>query len=179
MKRMSMALALVLGLIVIGSSQTGLHAGDRAGAFNVYDCTGPAKGQSLCYCCRYGRRPVISLFAREINAELAGLIEQIDKQVAEHADASLAAFVVVLTEDPEEDEAKLQELAERHKIENVPLTLFDGFVGPADYKLDEEAALTVMMWKDQDIRVKQGFASGEFKKSSIKDVLEQTTTILE
>ena len=29
--------------------QSGLQPGDAAGAFNVLDCTGPAKGKTLCY----------------------------------------------------------------------------------------------------------------------------------
>ena len=29
--------------------KSGLQVGDSAGAFNVKDCTGPAKGKSLCY----------------------------------------------------------------------------------------------------------------------------------
>jgi hypothetical protein len=29
--------------------QSGLQAGDKAGAFNVKDCTGPSAGKSLCY----------------------------------------------------------------------------------------------------------------------------------
>ncbi len=29
--------------------KSGLQVGDSAGAFNVKDCTGPAKGTSLCY----------------------------------------------------------------------------------------------------------------------------------
>lgn len=29
--------------------KSGLQVGDRAGAFNVKDCTGPNKGKSLCY----------------------------------------------------------------------------------------------------------------------------------
>jgi hypothetical protein len=29
--------------------ESGLQVGDKAGAFNVKDCTGPNKGKSLCY----------------------------------------------------------------------------------------------------------------------------------
>ena len=29
--------------------KSGLQVGDRAGAFNVKDCTGPNKGRKLCY----------------------------------------------------------------------------------------------------------------------------------
>lgn len=29
--------------------ESGLKVGEKAGAFNVKDCTGPSKGKSLCY----------------------------------------------------------------------------------------------------------------------------------
>jgi len=122
---------------------------------------------------------VISLFAREITDDLASLVKQIDKTVADNSDAKLAAMLVLLSEDPEADEAKLQDLAERLDIENVPLTIFDGPTGPANYKLDESAELTVVMWVDQEIQVKRPYAAGEFKQASIKDVLQDTAKILE
>lgn len=47
--------SVALLVITIGSAtraadlESGLQVGDRAGAFNVKDCTGPAEGKSLCY----------------------------------------------------------------------------------------------------------------------------------
>ena len=32
-----------------GDLESGLKVGDKAGAFNVNDCTGPAAGKSVCY----------------------------------------------------------------------------------------------------------------------------------
>ena len=32
-----------------GDLESGLKVGDKAGAFNVKDCTGPAAGKSVCY----------------------------------------------------------------------------------------------------------------------------------
>ena len=45
--------ALLVATIVAPAAaaelESGLQVGDRAGAFNVKDCTGPSKGKSLCY----------------------------------------------------------------------------------------------------------------------------------
>jgi len=53
MKRIGIASAIavvgVVGFLAAGGLQSDAQAGDHAGAFNVYDCTGAAKGQSLCY----------------------------------------------------------------------------------------------------------------------------------
>lgn len=32
-----------------GKQKSGLQPGDKAGAYNVLDCTGPNKGKKLCY----------------------------------------------------------------------------------------------------------------------------------
>ena len=36
-------------MVTAGDIVSGLQVGDRAGAFNVKDVTGPRKGTSLCY----------------------------------------------------------------------------------------------------------------------------------
>ena len=46
------AAVLTLGLSGVAAAaelESGLQVGERAGAFNVKDCTGPSAGKSLCY----------------------------------------------------------------------------------------------------------------------------------
>ena len=43
-------LAMSVGTMVAGAElKSGLEIGQKAGAFQVKDCTGPSKGKSLCY----------------------------------------------------------------------------------------------------------------------------------
>ena len=43
-------LALSVGTMAAGAElKSGLPVGEKAGAFQVKDCTGPSKGKSLCY----------------------------------------------------------------------------------------------------------------------------------
>jgi hypothetical protein len=43
-------LALAVGTMAAGADlKSGLEVGEKAGAFQVKDCTGPSKGKSLCY----------------------------------------------------------------------------------------------------------------------------------
>ncbi len=37
------------GVFAAGKVTSGLPPGTKVGAFNVLDCTGPAKGKKLCY----------------------------------------------------------------------------------------------------------------------------------
>lgn len=47
--------SVALLVVTIGSAayaadlESGLQVGEKAGAFNVKDCTGPSEGKSLCY----------------------------------------------------------------------------------------------------------------------------------
>src|SRR5262245_59516802 len=114
--------------------KSGLPVGEEVPPFNVRDITGPSKGKTLCYRCQYGARPVVTVFTRELTDNVKDLVKKIDAQVGENKDKKMAAFVVVLTEDPDAVEPKLKSLAESAKISNTPLTIVEGASGPAEYK---------------------------------------------
>ena len=56
------------------------------------------------------------------------------------------AFVVLLTDDADKAAKELAKVAEEGKIENVPLTVFDGNAGPDSYKIAKNAGVIVLMW---------------------------------
>lgn len=174
----ALAVAALGGLAYAGDVESGLKPGDSPGAFNVQDCTGPKKGESLCYRCRYGGRPVVSIFARKVDDNLTDLIKRVDKKVGENEEKKMAAFVVLLTDDPDRDEATLKQIAEQNKIRNVPLTIFDGTAGPPGYKISEDADVTVLMWVKHEVKVNHAFADGELNKQSVKQVAASTGQIL-
>ena len=91
---------------------------------------------------------------------------------------SVAAFVTLLTNDPDKDEATLKEIAKKQGLKNVPLTVFDGVAGPEGYKIAEKANLTVTMWVDGDVKASRAFAKGEYKTASAKAIIEDTKKIL-
>jgi hypothetical protein len=122
---------------------------------------------------------VVNVFAREITDNLTSLVKQIDEKVGAHKDEKMAAFVVLLTDDPDAIEPQLKKLAEKQKIENTPLTLFDGVAGPPDYKIAEEAEVTVMMWVGLNVKVNRAYAKDKFDKKAIEQILKDTAEILE
>ncbi len=187
MKRLlvpALALLATLAVVVSGSTAgddvaSGLKVGDRVGAFNVLDCTGPAKGTTLCYRCRYGNRPVVSIFARDVDDNVAQLIKEVDAKVAANESKDMSAFVVLLSDDPDAAEKKLTEVAEKNNIKNVPLTVFDGTAGPPSYKIQKDAGVTVLMWNKGKIESSHGFADGKkLDKQKIKEVVSDTSKIL-
>ena len=122
---------------------------------------------------------MVTIFTRSITDNLTSLVRLIDKQLEENEDKKLASFVVLLSNDPDADEAKLKELAEKQGIKNIPLTIYDGIAGPPNYNIAEDADLTVLQWKDLKVVVNHAFAKGELKVDGVTKVVESTAKILE
>jgi hypothetical protein len=163
---------------VAGELKSGLQAGSSPPAFLVNDITGPAKGTTLCYRCRYGARPVVAIFTRKIDDNVAQLVKEIDSTVAKNEDAKMAAFVVLLSDNPSANEKTLADLAEKQGITVTPLTTFEDNVGPKGYDVSKDAEVNVMMWVGQKVKVNHAFAPGEFTGKDVKKVVSDTSEIL-
>ena len=122
---------------------------------------------------------MVAIFARSITDNLASLVKQIDEQVAKNEDKKMASFVILLSNDADGDEAKLKALAEKAGIKHVPLTIFDGVAGPPNYKIAEDADVTVLHWKERKTIVNHAFAKGQLDKDGVKKVVDSTAKILE
>jgi len=118
------------------------------------------------------------IFTRAISDDLAGLVRKLDEAVAKNKDKDLKSFVVLLTNDPDADEKKLTEIAKKHKIKTVPLTMFDGVAGPENYKISKDAETTVLLWKGRSITSNHAFAKGKFNKDSTVAVLKDLDKLL-
>ena len=127
---------------------------------------------------------MVAIFTRSITDNLTSLVKQIDEQVAKNEDKKLAAFVVLLSNDPDADEAKLTALAEKAGIKvgkeaHVPLTIIDGIAGPPNYNISEDAEVTVLHWKGQKVVVNHAYGKGKLDKAAVKAIVESTAKILE
>ena len=160
----------------------GLKPGDYVDVFYVQDITGPAKGDTLCYRCKYGGRPVVSIFTRDVKDEvLIELLKGLDKTVAQNADLQMRALLVLLTDEPEVAKEKLQKLAEKTKVENVPMTVFADLAGPPAYQISKDAQVTVMMWVGGQVKANRAFGKDRrrLEKKHIKDLLKETGKLFE
>ena len=175
----------VMGLIVSACQfasaadlKSGLQIDDFPAPFNVTDVTGPLAGKKLCYRCQYGERPVVSIFVRKMDENTAKLVKQLDEVVGKQKEKKMAAFVTVLSDDPDAQEAGLKKTADEQKIAHTPLTIFENAVGPTKYKIDEKASVTVMMWVDNNVKVNHAYADGELSEEAIAKIIEDTAKIL-
>jgi hypothetical protein len=122
---------------------------------------------------------VVNIFVREITDELASLVKQIDDTVGKNEDQKMAAFVVLLTDNPSAAEDKLKAVAEKNSITNTPLTVFSDSKGPGSYKIADDADITVMMWVGQKVKANHALSKGELTKEAAAKIVADTAKILE
>lgn len=121
---------------------------------------------------------MVTVFAREITDDLAGLVKKIDDIVAENDDKRAAAFVVLLSEDPDAAAEQLKKLAEDQEIRETPLTVYDGISGPPAYSIAEEADVTVLMWVKGEVKVNHALGADELNDEKIEEIIGTTSEIL-
>ena len=107
---------------------------------------------------------------RRITAPLTSLFKQLDARIASGKDG-LKALVVFLTDDPKETATKLEALAAQCALEHVPLTLVNNPYGPQDYKIADDAEVTILMWKGPTVRFNRAFARGKMTEADVSRVL--------
>ena len=178
MKKLFAVLAVLAACVSVQAAEKGLAVGESVAAFSVVDVTGPAAGEKLCYRCRYGSKPVVSVFARKMTPEVAALTKGIDGVVGANEAKKMAAFVVLMTDTPEASEAGLKTVAKAQGIKHTPLTTFDGVAGPEEYKLAQDSEVTVMMWVGGKVAVNKSFKAGELNAAAIEASLKDTAKIL-
>lgn len=180
-----MRMILGLSMIALGFTsadaadvKSGLQVGDYPGAYYVADITGPAAGEKLCYRCRYGAQPVVNIFTRKMDENVTKLIKELDAVVGKNRDSKMSAFVVLLSDDPDAQEAELKAAAQKHGIKHVPLTVYENSVGPNKYKISKDADVTVMMWVESDVKVNYALKASELNGDSITKIVGDTSKIL-
>ncbi len=178
MKKLFAVLAVLVACVSAQAEEKSLAVGESVAPFYVTDVTGPAAGEKLCYRCRYGSKPVVSVFARKMTPELAALTKGIDGVVGDNQSKKMAAFVVLMTDKPEESEAGLKTVAKDQGIKHTPLTTFDGVAGPEEYKLAQDSEVTVMMWVGGKVAVNKSFKAGELTAAAVEASVKDTAKIL-
>lgn len=172
--------ALVAGVaIAADSTSAGLKQGDPIGAFYVTKVAGAEDdgvktGQELCYRCKYGQRPMVMVFTRKNSDKLSQLVSELDKAVDKHGDAQLRAFVTVMGEDQSTLKASAKELAKAAEAKKVPVAVAaDNENGPASYRLDPAAEVTVIMANESQVIASHSFDADEVDSSAVMQEVEK------
>ena len=139
-----------------GGDESALKQGDPVGAFYVTKVAGAddgvQEGQELCYRCRYGSRPMVIVFARQSGGNLPRLVEELDKAVETNKDDQLRGLVAMMGKDKTEVTKDANRVVERSGVKHLPVVIAkETETGPANYKLDKNAEVTIVCASDSQV----------------------------
>jgi hypothetical protein len=183
----TLSLALVLGFasaVVAAELKSGLQPGDLVPAFDVEKCGGAVNdgrsvGDNFCYRCMLGNKPVVMVFARKSDDNLASLAKALDKHVAANADQKLSSFINLIGENPAELKAEAKDFAAKNKLENVALVVpQDNKNGPEEFAINPEAEVTVTIYRQGKVAATHALAPGQLTDDEIKSIIADTGKIL-
>jgi hypothetical protein len=160
-----LALVVCLSMSAVQADDLKSGPGEKiAGAFNVKAITGEKKGTELCYVCKFGaeaRPGAVLIFTQKADENLATLVKAVDE--VQKNNAKLGTVVVGVSGVTAADFDKLQET---HKL-TTALTVAVDADGPAKYKLNKEAAVTVLVYKKGGA-IEKSFAFKDTKEAAEK-----------
>jgi peroxiredoxin len=166
-----LGLAVVLGLAASAATGEDLKSGpDKkiGGAFDVKAITGDKAGKELCYVCQYNsqQRPaVVLIFTQKADDNLVTVVKAVD--AVQKTNEKLGTVVVGVSGVEAADFEKIQTT---HKL-TTPLTVAVDKDGPEKYKLNKDAAVTVLVYK------KGGEITKSFAFKTTKEAAEKASTI--
>lgn len=179
------ALALVTAGVQAAELKSGPQPGDDVGAFQVEKVAGAVNdnvesGKHLCYRCMLGSKPVVMVFARKADANLASLATELDKKITANSDKKLSSFVNLLGKDPGALKSQAKDFATKNKLENVAIVVpEENENGPADYQINPAADVTVLIYRNGKVAANHAVSAGKLDKAEVDKILADTKKILE
>ncbi|WP_439627799.1 hypothetical protein [Gemmata sp.] len=175
----TLALGLVAAVLAAPVQADDLKSGPGekiAGPFTVKAITGEKKGTDLCYVCKFNgeaRPAVVLIFTQKADENLATLVKAVDE--VQKTNAKLGTVVVGVSGVAAADFDKLQET---HKL-TTALTIAEDADGPAKYKLNKDAAVTVLVYKKGG-EISKSFAFKDTKAAAdkAKDIAAAATEVV-
>jgi hypothetical protein len=118
------------------------------------------------------------VFAKADAANLASLVKQLDKLVADKKDAKLFAVVNLVAEKPDDLKEEAKKFVEKNELKNVALTVTKP-ESAKGWKINADADVTVMVYKDKKVTANHAAKSGGIDKKLIEAVLADASKATE
>ena len=175
-----LAAQVLVGAVRAEPVRSGPQPGEQVpGPFKPLNVNGPEAGQKACLYCRYGPRPVVMIFAREVTPALLTLIQRLETVTAASSagsDESLGSCVIVCS-DAESLPGQLAGLAQQMQLKHLVLATCKA-TGPTSYNISTEADLTILLYRHAQVTVNYSFRKGEFTAQHIEPILAGVARML-
>jgi hypothetical protein len=187
MRAFTLGLAILLACaasVRAAELTSGLQPGDLVPAFNVEKCGGAVNdgkevGANFCYRCMLGNKPVVMVFSRSADKNLAMLAKELDKHVTKNADQKLSSFINLIGSDPAALKSKAKSFAADNGLENVALVVpDDNQNGPPEFKVSPEADVTVTIYRNGKVEASHAIPAGGLSAKEIRSIIADTAKIL-
>ncbi|MBC18679.1 MAG: hypothetical protein CMJ74_00275 [Planctomycetaceae bacterium] len=175
---------LIAGMVVAEEIKSGLQEGDYVPAFHVTKAggaqdDGKPDGWTGCYRCYLGNKPVVMVFARSTDENLAKLVQEIDETVAANSDKKMASFVNIIGKDADKAAKSAKAFAKKHEFKNVAICVAKDLPnGPEGFAISPDADVTVMTYVNGKVKDNQSFGQGKVDGKGIASVVAGTKKIL-
>lgn len=171
------SVAMLDALDAADALKSGLQPGEKiTHIFEPLNINGEHAGEPYCLICENGLAPVAMLFARDLNEPLLDLLSKLDQASAKHRDQELGSFVVFLSTDDTLRE-KLAAVVKQRQIKHLIFSIFDP-PGPEGFKVAPDANLTVVLYREHEIKANHAFRPGEFTAAASDKILADLPKIL-
>jgi hypothetical protein len=117
------------------------------------------------------------IFAREVSNPLTSLVKKLDAATAKNKGCNMGSFVVFLS-DEEGLEKKLKDLAKKEDLKKIILASMSTPSGPTRYKIAKDAAVTVVLYTQQNVKANYAFKKGELKDKDVEKIVADVKKIL-
>lgn len=160
------AILASLGYLQADPIQSGPQVGEKVpGPFSPLNITGPNAGQKCCQYCKYGSRPVVAVFAREVSPAVIQLIKTIDRATSMNREKGLGSYVVFCS-DADGVGRQLQAMAQKEGIQHTVITLYKAG-GPEKYRLSPAADVTVLLYHHLTVKANHALKTGDLNETTI------------
>ncbi len=172
------------GVVRAAELKSGLQPGDLVPAFDVEKCGGAVNdgkevGANFCYRCMLGNKPVVMVFARTPDKQLASLVKELEKQITKNADQKLSSFVNLIGDKPDALKSKAKEFAAKNQVENVALVVpQENENGPAEFNINPAADVTVTIYRNGKVAASHAVGAGGLDQKEIEAIVADTGKIL-
>jgi hypothetical protein len=189
-----MRVASVVGLVAVfalavsvraAELKSGPQKGEEVAAYEVVKVAGNPHdgvkvGEELCYRCKMGNRPMVMVFARKADKNLAQLVKELDKVVAKNEEKKLGAFVALIgAKEQEKAKAAGEKLVKDADASNVAVVVAkDQPNGPESYKIDPTADVTVLIYVKGEVAANHALPAGALNAKVAKQIVADTSKIL-
>jgi hypothetical protein len=174
------ALAVSFGATMVSAEElkSGLAAGEKIPAFYVTKIAGAPEdgvkeGAELCYRCKNGARPQVMVFTKSTGEAVASLSKQLNEAISKNADAQLTGFVNVMNADKAAAEKGAKDLA-KAGVDKLPVVVpVENENGPANYGINPDAEVTVLIANKSTVVASHGYAAGKFDAAAVKAIIAE------